>query len=99
MEFLIQKGVDLETTNVHGQTALMVAASEGHGQIVRLLGEAKALVNARDDHGRTALMLIMGESRPPFFGNDPQSSGCWSPTGLKRWGRENSPPDSGGEQP
>jgi Ankyrin repeats (3 copies) len=39
-----------------GQTALMLAASRDRGDIVRMLLDAGADVNAQDDDGSTALM-------------------------------------------
>jgi len=41
----------------HGQTALMWAAAEGHAEVVRLLIEAGADLNAADKEGTTALIL------------------------------------------
>ena len=40
---------------VFGSTALIVAAREGHKEVVQLLIEAGANREAQDRHGRTAL--------------------------------------------
>jgi len=47
--------VNIRSTQ-HGQTALMLAASHGRLDMVRLLLEAGANVNVRDEDGSTALM-------------------------------------------
>lgn len=39
------------------QTALILAAEKGYGQIVRLLIEGNALIDAKDSDGRSALSL------------------------------------------
>jgi ankyrin repeat protein len=48
--------VRVRTCEQAGQTALMLAASRDRGDIVRMLLDAGADVNAQDDDGSTALM-------------------------------------------
>lgn len=60
MKALIDAGADLSAVNDEGQTPLMLAAQAGRSKAVRMLlqnGLAGA-VNARDKHGRTALMHV-----------------------------------------
>jgi ankyrin repeat protein len=42
--------------NDFGSTMLHIAAANGHEAMVRLLVEARADVNAMDNHGRTVLV-------------------------------------------
>ena len=50
VDFLLQKGMDLDTRLKHnGQTGLHWAAYGGHLEIVKLLVDRKATVNARDE--------------------------------------------------
>ena len=42
----------------NGQTALHIAASEGHTEVVKLLLDAKAEVNAQSSAGLTALTMV-----------------------------------------
>jgi len=54
---LLAKKADVNVRNNNGQTALMLAATDGYREVVKLLLAKKALVNARDKNGRTALMF------------------------------------------
>lgn len=64
---LITEGVDV---NAHGddatwnKTALMEAAERGHTEVVRVLIEAQAEINARDMYGDTAIMLAAWKKHP-----------------------------------
>ena len=52
---LIIAGADVDIQDDYGDTALVLAASECHIPIVKLLIDAKADVNIQDSHGYTAL--------------------------------------------
>ena len=61
---MIQQGnvnVDVRNTNSEidelGLTPLMLAARNGHLQVVKLLVDAKADLNLKDEYGRTALVI------------------------------------------
>lgn len=54
---LLDKGLDPNTADPKGNTALMMAARRGHENLVALLLERKASVRARTPHGDTALMM------------------------------------------
>lgn len=54
---LLDKGLDPNTADPKGNTALMMAARLGHENLVALLLERKANVRARTPHGDTALMM------------------------------------------
>jgi len=54
---LIDLGVDVNATNVHGQTALHGAVYRAADSIIRFLAETGARMDLRDELGRTALDL------------------------------------------
>ena len=56
-QFLQHISVDVDHTNNEGQTPLMIASKNGHGNIVKLLLSEKANVNKQDNIGQTAVML------------------------------------------
>lgn len=56
----IEKGVDVNTRNRDGWTALEGASSGGHSDVVKLLVEKGANVNAQDENGQTALHCADG---------------------------------------
>ncbi|KAI9854022.1 MAG: hypothetical protein M1813_001583 [Trichoglossum hirsutum] len=53
---LVEMGVNINTKDDGGRTALLQAAKGGHEAIVRLLVERGADVNVEDDYGNTALL-------------------------------------------
>ena len=53
---LLAGGAAVEGRDNAGRTALMSAASHGHGEIAAALLAAGADLNAKDEEGRTALM-------------------------------------------
>ncbi len=55
LELFLKGGMDLETQDPSGTTALMYAALNGHGEVASLLIEEGAQVNAQDKLGRRAL--------------------------------------------
>jgi len=57
--------VDINSRNVVGETALMHACFYSHYEVVKLLIELGADVNAIDNFGRTALMVVVGSNK--FF--------------------------------
>ena len=65
MKTLIANGANLDTTDQHGFTALMVASYSGDVEIVRLLLEAGALVDKKDSSGYTALMYFCSAGNLP----------------------------------
>jgi ankyrin repeat protein len=54
---LAQPGIKLDITNIDGETALMVAAENGHAEIAEMLLKAGANVSITDDRGETATSL------------------------------------------
>ena len=59
----IEDGVDIESRNENGYTALMLAGYNGHSHIIKLLIENGAVIDAVDGLNRTALMFA---STGPF---------------------------------
>ena len=60
----LKEGVDVNSREGLGETALMAAACRGHADVVRLLLEAGAKVNADDDYYRTALSFAAEHGHP-----------------------------------
>ena len=57
VEELLRSGVDVDSIDLDGRTALHIAACEGQGEVVRLLLDWKANINARDRWGSTVRQL------------------------------------------
>ena len=55
LKLFLKGGIDLETQDSSGATALMYAALNGHVEAASLLIEEGAHVNAQDNQGRRAL--------------------------------------------
>ncbi|GKB21267.1 integrin-linked protein kinase 1-like protein isoform X2 [Tanacetum coccineum] len=53
-EVLDEDGVDVNSIDLDGRTALHIAASEGHVEVVKFLLSRKANIDARDRWGSTA---------------------------------------------
>jgi ankyrin repeat protein len=53
VEGLLRSGVDVNSINLDGRTALHIAACEGHRDVVRILLSWKANIDARDRWGST----------------------------------------------
>ncbi|OEL31942.1 hypothetical protein BAE44_0007040 [Dichanthelium oligosanthes] len=53
VEELLRGGVDVDSIDLDGRTALHIASCEGQGEVVRLLLDWKANINARDRWGST----------------------------------------------
>jgi len=58
VKYLIEKGAEVEFTDLEGKTALILASRRGHTDIIKLLLRAGANINAADDDGWTALMQV-----------------------------------------
>lgn len=56
INYLISKGLNINTKNTVGETALMVAANRGNINLVKELLKLGADINQKDDHGKTALI-------------------------------------------
>ncbi|XVE80830.1 hypothetical protein DITRI_Ditri15bG0011800 [Diplodiscus trichospermus] len=54
VEDLLNEGIDVNSIDLDGRTALHIAACEGHAEVVRLLLSRKANIDARDRWGSTA---------------------------------------------
>jgi hypothetical protein len=61
MKALLNKGVEVNSRNVNGATALMIASLNGHVETVKFLLSKGADVNARDNHDYTTLIHISGQ--------------------------------------
>jgi ankyrin repeat protein len=72
LEFLVERGVDVNAADALGATALHTAAKRGYVEVVRFLAEHGANLNAEDRGGHTPLDYAMGRS-PAFFGKPPES--------------------------
>ncbi len=55
VRFLLDKGIDINTHDERGRTALIAAAEEDFAGMLKLLIERGADLNARDEDGDTAL--------------------------------------------
>lgn len=56
---LLDRGIDVNARDRHGQTALMLAAHAGHRQVVAALIAHRAKLNTTAKHGLSALMLAI----------------------------------------
>ncbi|XP_044466688.1 integrin-linked protein kinase 1-like isoform X2 [Mangifera indica] len=54
VEELLDEGIDVNSIDLDGRTALHIAACEGHEEVVKLLLQRKANMEARDRWGSTA---------------------------------------------
>ena len=56
---LLEKGADVNARNRHGQTALMIAATEGHREAVTLLAAQGGNLDYTAKYGLSALMIAV----------------------------------------
>jgi ankyrin repeat protein len=63
LDRLLQNGADVNARDGHGQTALMIAAAEGHDVAVAWLAERGARLNHTAKYGLSALMLAVVRGR------------------------------------
>ena len=61
---LLRRGVDVDTRDRHGQTALMLAAHAGHRDVVAVLVEHGAALDVTAKYGLSALMLAVVAGHP-----------------------------------
>ena len=64
---LVEAGASLETANMHGKTALMMACDDGYSpniDMALILLSAGANPTAKDKHGRTPLSVSRGTAEP-----------------------------------
>lgn len=54
-DLLNEEGIDVNSIDLDGRTALHIAACEGHVEVVKLLLSRKANIDARDRWGSTVL--------------------------------------------
>lgn len=57
MDELLKEGVDVNSIDLDGRTAMHIAACEGHLEVAKLLLRRRANVNARDRWGSTVRSL------------------------------------------
>ncbi|CAI0407564.1 unnamed protein product [Linum tenue] len=62
VEDLLNEGIDVNSIDLDGRTALHIAACEGHAEVVKLLLNRRASIDARDRWGSTVSPLLL-----PFF--------------------------------
>ena len=60
---LLETGADIDALDRHGQTALMLAARNGHGDAVRVLLDAGAEIDHTAKYQLSALMLAVINDR------------------------------------
>lgn len=63
VKYLLDRGVDIETTDDQGRTPLSWAAERGFVVVVQMLLEHGADVESRDKRGRTPLLLAVQKGR------------------------------------
>jgi len=64
VESLLDRGADVNITDVEGRTPLMLAAFRGRTPVMRLLLDRSADPNAADNKGYTALMMAAFKGHP-----------------------------------
>jgi len=57
VEDLLNEGIDVNSIDLDGRTALHIAACEGHVEVVKLLLSRRANIDARDRWGSTVNLL------------------------------------------
>ncbi|KAG0489912.1 hypothetical protein HPP92_006775 [Vanilla planifolia] len=64
VEELLKDGIDANSIDLDGRTALHIAACEGHLEVVKLLLSWKVNIDARDRWGSTVVILSFSSVRP-----------------------------------
>ena len=59
VEDLLNEGIDVNSIDLDGRTALHIAACEGHAEVARLLLTRKANIDARDRWGSTVIFSLL----------------------------------------
>jgi ankyrin repeat protein len=59
IDSLLREGIDIDSKDKYGQTALMLAARHGHAQAVQLLLRKEAALDATAKYRLSALMLAV----------------------------------------
>ncbi|MGJ8619164.1 MAG: quinoprotein dehydrogenase-associated putative ABC transporter substrate-binding protein [Methylophilaceae bacterium] len=67
IEYLLQRGANINTQNVEGQTPLMIAAQNGDLSVVNGLLAYEADANVQDNDGWTAAMHAVRTNDPKIF--------------------------------
>ena len=67
IEYLLQRGANINTQNVEGQTPLMIAAQNGDLSVVNGLLAYEANPNMQDNDGWTAAMHAVRTNNPKMF--------------------------------
>ncbi|CAI0413911.1 unnamed protein product, partial [Linum tenue] len=62
VEDLFNEGIDVNSIDLNGRTALHIAACKGHAEVVKLLLSRRANIDARDRWGSNVSPLLL-----PFF--------------------------------
>ena len=65
IQWFIQKGLNIDTTDPHGNTALHLAAESGHTDVVSSLLEKGANVDLKTNDNKTPLDLVLGKAKKP----------------------------------
>lgn len=55
---MLDEGIDVNSIDLDGRTGLHIAACEGHVEVVKLLLQRKANIDARDRWGSTVRYII-----------------------------------------
>lgn len=58
VEELLDEGIDVNSIDLDGRTALHIAACEGHLGVVKALVSRRANIDARDRWGSTVCLLL-----------------------------------------
>jgi ankyrin repeat protein len=59
LDFLIQKGIEINQQNIYGQSALIVECRNGRVDAVKYLVERGADVNLKDNYGQSAISIAL----------------------------------------
>ena len=74
VKMCVELGLDVNATNDRGETALHGAAYRGVNAIVEYLADKGAHLEARDEHGWSALAVARGLTYTDFYKEQPQTA-------------------------